>query len=141
MHTNWCVLIEISMEIGMINFLNVINGAFYLLHWRKKLTLENGKYLFIHCTCYLLLWTNELAVSITLKFVTCQQVKKISSNLVSSTLFKCNGVKLLVKNFEGAWDWPAPPFILFGYLWDVVWRKLARQLLDQYYNLLSPNQY
>jgi len=26
MHTNWCVLIEISMEIGMLNFLSVIIG-------------------------------------------------------------------------------------------------------------------
>ena len=26
MHTNWCVLIGISMEIGMWNFWNVING-------------------------------------------------------------------------------------------------------------------
>ena len=26
MHTNWCVFIEISMEIGMWNFWNVING-------------------------------------------------------------------------------------------------------------------
>ena len=26
MHTNWCVLIEISMEIGMWNFWSVING-------------------------------------------------------------------------------------------------------------------
>ena len=38
MHTNWCVLIEISMEVGMLNFLSGIIGHF--THWWKNHTLD-----------------------------------------------------------------------------------------------------
>ena len=37
MHTNLCVLIEISMEIGMLNFCDVINCIF--VHSPKQITL------------------------------------------------------------------------------------------------------
>ena len=48
MHTNWCVLIEISMEIGILNFWNMIiclcNGAWNSLYWcfqkEKKTTMK-----------------------------------------------------------------------------------------------------
>ena len=41
MHTHWCVLMEISMEIGMLIF----DWDYWSLHWWKKLTLISEWYL------------------------------------------------------------------------------------------------
>ena len=42
MHTNWCVLIEISMEIGMLNLVKSFEWDYWSLHWTKNLTLVPG---------------------------------------------------------------------------------------------------
>ena len=48
MYINWCVLIEISMEIGMLNFLDVINcfcnGAWNSLYYVKHLDIVKFRF-------------------------------------------------------------------------------------------------
>ena len=70
MHTNWCVLIEISMEIWMLNFCNVI--TYLLVQQCVKLTLETWWvrlicWLLRTCTMHYMFWPSlDLLCSISL---------------------------------------------------------------------------